>query len=277
LAPGINGALLVSGNGFIASMDLEVCRDIFCIGTINNPGGSMFGVNDAEICEKFCVDFFDSSTNSPTSWLWNFPGGSPSFSTAQNPSNICYTVPGTYDVTLITSNANGNDTLTLADYITVYDTPPFPSITQVGYTLTSSVANSYQWQLNAVDIPGATDQSYTVQQSGTYTVIITDANGCKNSFSTYVLISGITDANGDADISIFPNPAGDVLYIQSSSIQLNEATAISIINVLGQNVLKENVQWKNEVLLDVKNLPSGIYFVKVENDKEKFSARFVKE
>jgi len=237
----------------------------------------MFGVNDAEICEKFCVDFFDSSTNSPTSWLWNFPGGSPSFSTAQNPSNICYTVPGTYDVTLITSNANGNDTLTLADYITVYDTPPFPSITQVGYTLTSSVANSYQWQLNAVDIPGATDQSYTVQQSGTYTVIITDANGCKNSFSTYVLISGITDANGDADISIFPNPAGDVLYIQSSSIQLNEATAISIINVLGQNVLKENVQWKNEVLLDVKNLPSGIYFVKVENDKEKFSARFVKE
>ena len=57
-----------------------------------------------------------------------FPGGDPSFSTDQNPSQVCYQIPGTFDVTLITTNAGGNDTLMLTDYITVYPTPPFPTI-----------------------------------------------------------------------------------------------------------------------------------------------------
>jgi PKD repeat protein len=205
----------------------------------------LLAASSTTLCQKFCIDFVDNSTNNPTAWLWLFDGGSPTSSTDQNPAHICYNAPGEYDVTLITTNANGNDTLTLPGYITVYSTPPFPSIAQVGYTLTSSLADAYQWQLNAVDIPGATDQSYTVQQSGTYTVIITDANGCQNSFSTYVLISGIDESNIDAGIYIFPNPVNDELSIQASSIQMNEATSISIVNVLGQKVLQENFAWKN--------------------------------
>jgi hypothetical protein len=269
LYPGKNGELLVAGNGFIASMDLSVC--------IPNQASSMFFASDTDLCEKFCIDFFDSSSNNPTSWQWSFPGGSPSSSTDQNPTFICYDLPGVYDVTLITTNANGSDTLTLTDYITVYPTPPFPIITQVGYTLTSSPSTFYQWQLNAVDIPGATNQSYTVMQSGFYTVVVSDANGCKNSASLEVIISGIEDLTGDGNISIFPNPANDEIMIQVSSIPANEVTTISIINILGKIVQQEEVRWKDYVTLDVKNLSSGIYLVEVENEKEKFVARFVKE
>ena len=32
----------------------------------------------------------------------------------------------------------------VSNYVTVYPTPPFPAITQVGYTLTSSPASTYQ-------------------------------------------------------------------------------------------------------------------------------------
>src|SRR6185295_11760888 len=103
-----------------------------------------------------------SSLNNPTSWLWEFPGGNPSTSTDQNPMNICYNTPGTYDVTLITTNAGGSDTLTLSNYITVYTNPFAPLISQTGNTLTSTPATTYQWQLNSVDIPGATNQSYTI-------------------------------------------------------------------------------------------------------------------
>jgi PKD repeat protein len=81
-------------------------------------------------------------------------GGNPGSSTLQNPSNICYQNPGVFDVTLITTDANGiSDTLTLANYITVYTNPFAPVITQNGNVLTSSSATSYQWQLNSVDIP----------------------------------------------------------------------------------------------------------------------------
>src|SRR6185295_17234913 len=33
-----------------------------------------FASSDTSVCEKFCINFFDSSTNNPTSWQWNFPG-----------------------------------------------------------------------------------------------------------------------------------------------------------------------------------------------------------
>src|SRR4030095_411091 len=82
-----------------------------------------FGAATTQLCQKFCTGFTDSSTNNPQSWQWLFPGGTPSSSTDQNPSQICYQVPGVYDVTLITTNASGSDTLTLIDYITVYQTP----------------------------------------------------------------------------------------------------------------------------------------------------------
>jgi len=64
------------------------------------------------------VTFTDQSTNSPTSWSWTFPGGTPSTSTAQNPT-VTYSTAGTYSVTLTATNAAGNNTLTRTNYITV--------------------------------------------------------------------------------------------------------------------------------------------------------------
>ncbi len=62
------------------------------------------------------VDFTDQSTNNPTSWLWNFGDGNSS--SAQNPSHT-YTIVGSYTVSLMVTNADGSDTQTLTNYITV--------------------------------------------------------------------------------------------------------------------------------------------------------------
>ncbi|HYV94308.1 MAG TPA: kelch repeat-containing protein [Chitinophagales bacterium] len=229
-----------------------------------------FSASETILCEKFCIDYFDSSQNNPTSWQWQFPGGNPSSSTDQNPTNICYDLPGTYDVTLITTNANGNDTITLYNYITVYPTPPFPTITQAGYTLTSSPASSYQWQLNATDIPSATNQSYTVLQTGYYTVVVSDSNGCKNSATTYVLISGVDDVSGDANISIYPNPATDGLMVEwlNGFVGDEISISISIMNALGQEIFSCEQQissgdWKKEI--DLHDASSGVYFIEIKS------------
>jgi gliding motility-associated-like protein len=50
------------------------------------------------------VAFTDSSYNTPNNWLWNFDDGSTS--TLQNPTHT-YATSGTYNVQLISSNANG--------------------------------------------------------------------------------------------------------------------------------------------------------------------------
>ena len=232
----------------------------------NQPftGAVSFASTDTEVCEKFCVDFFDSSTNNPTSWLWLFPGGVPSSSTDQNPTQICYQNPGVYDVTLITS---GTDTLTLPGYITVNATPPIPAITQAGYTLTSSAASSYQWQLNSVDIPGATNQSYDALQSGYYTVIISDNNGCVNAGTTYVLIDGVESVGNASDISIYPNPSNGYFTIEWNSEQIVTGTSLQIYNALGQLVFQSEESgtssYKKEIQLN--NITTGVYFIEVKS------------
>jgi len=68
------------------------------------------------------IDFLDLSVNEPTSWFWQFEGGSPEYSSIQNPGGIYYSEPGFYDVSLTVSNGVGSVlTLKKENYITVYE------------------------------------------------------------------------------------------------------------------------------------------------------------
>ncbi|MCW5900119.1 MAG: PKD domain-containing protein [Flavobacteriales bacterium] len=62
------------------------------------------------------VAFTDQSTQSPSSWLWNFGDGSTS--TQQNPVHT-YSASGTYDVTLTVTNPSGQATTTQAALVNV--------------------------------------------------------------------------------------------------------------------------------------------------------------
>jgi hypothetical protein len=158
-------------------------------------------------------------------------------------------------VTLITTSSLGTDTLTLTDYITVYPSPAFPVITQSGYTLTSSAAATYQWQFNAIDIPGATNQSYDAPQTGFYTVVIADQNGCISSTTIYVLIDGIEEAGVDATIRIYPNPSNGsftIEYDNENAFGNTGEMIIEIESLLGQRVYSETKMmtsnhWKQEI------------------------------
>jgi len=73
-----------------------------------------------------CVNFQDQSTGNPTSWQWTFDGAETPNSTDQNPTNICYSTPGTYNVTLTVENATDTDTETITGCITVEANPILP-------------------------------------------------------------------------------------------------------------------------------------------------------
>jgi PKD repeat protein len=242
----------------------------FYIFYLTGSQSASFGSSDTAACQKFCIDFYDSSSSSTTSWLWLFDGGTPASSTNENPTNICYQVPGNYDVTLITSNGVTNDTLTLSDYVTVYSTPSFPVISISGYTLTSSPALTYQWQLNSVDIAGATNQSYTITQTGYYTVVITGENGCENSTSVYVIITGIEDPFSTADLSIYPNPSHGIFTVEWVSEEPFEELRVEVTNTLGQLIFsdeeKSNVT-QFERVIDLHAYPHGIYFLELSINK----------
>ncbi len=64
------------------------------------------------------VDFTDLSLGVPTNWEWTFEGGIPGNSSQQNPTEILFDQEGSFDVTLISSNDLGSDTIVKEDFIT---------------------------------------------------------------------------------------------------------------------------------------------------------------
>lgn len=88
------------------------------ITTNTNPPESDFSADRNYTCNGN-VEFTDLSTNLPFSWYWQFGDGSTSL--MQNPVHN-YIGNGSYDITLVTVNDYGTDTITKQQYIVVDNT-----------------------------------------------------------------------------------------------------------------------------------------------------------
>ncbi|MBO7480968.1 MAG: PKD domain-containing protein [Bacteroidales bacterium] len=76
-----------------------------------DPNGELtaaFVASSYNITIGDCINFTDMSSGSPNSWTWTFQGAETVSSTQQNPTNICYNTPGSYNVTLYVMNADGD-------------------------------------------------------------------------------------------------------------------------------------------------------------------------
>ena len=96
-----------------------------------------FSASSTTITAGGSINFTDLSTNVPTGWIWTFTGGNPSSSTIQNPTNIVYANPGTYNISLVATNATGSDTETKTGYITVNPSGTFSCDTISNFDLTN--------------------------------------------------------------------------------------------------------------------------------------------
>ncbi len=96
----------------------------------NSPPIADFNANSTTTCTGGTIVFTDASAPNPTSWQWSVVPSTVTFvnstsASSQNPE-IQFNAVGTYSVKLIVTNANGSDTLTKSNYITVsapYSTP----------------------------------------------------------------------------------------------------------------------------------------------------------
>jgi len=124
------------------------------------------------------VKFTDSSTNTPTSWTWNFGDGT--YSTEKNPSHI-YTNASTYTVKLTATNSAGSNTFTRTNYIVA---------TQSVLTL-SSIFPTSGIRGTTVFISNLAGSNF---QSGT-TVTFTNSKGSVSATNVIVVSSGKITCN----------------------------------------------------------------------------------
>ena len=91
-------------------------------------------------------------------------------------------------------------------------------------------------------------------------------------------VTGIEDILNGASIKVFPNPVEDLVNIQmelKENIDLN----INVINLLGNVIVSENKnldQGINTLTINIKDFPSGIYFLNFSDGKEVISQRIIK-
>ncbi|MEO8087580.1 MAG: T9SS type A sorting domain-containing protein, partial [Bacteroidota bacterium] len=228
------------------------------------------------ICPGTCTDFTSLSVNA-TSYQWSFPGAAPNVSVDQNPTNICYNTPGTYSVSLAVSNVSGTDTLTLNNYITVYAYPAPQGISQSGDTLFANQgAVSYQWYQFGVAIPGATNYFYVAQGVGDYNVVATDNHNCEVEAAIFDVVAAVQNIDGTHQLSIYPNPVTNKLTLRS---KVGRAGAVSIVNLLGENVMDVNPESsgkQGDAVYDVSQLAPGIYYLEARTSGFIFRSKFVK-
>ncbi len=149
-----------------------------------------FSATGTAICAGQSVTYTSTSTNSPSSYSWSFPGGTPSTSTSAS-QVVTYSTAGTYNVSLTATNTGGSNSSNQTNYITVNAIPSAPTISAGGPTtfcqggnvvLTSNAGAITSWSNSAT---GATA---TVNSSGSYTATQTVA-GCASSASNTVIVT----------------------------------------------------------------------------------------
>jgi hypothetical protein len=163
------------------------------------------------------------------------------------------------------------------------------SLFQIGDTITmhslvGGTVNHYQWTKNDVDIFGATDSIFTVNNiaygdSGYYSCKITNTIATqltlhrrKIHLRVDTTIGIVESQSNDGNVRIYPNPVINSIYIESKIGN----TQIVITDISGNIKMKQKTSTPLTTI-DISDFSKGIYFVKVINDNGIIVKKFVKE
>lgn len=191
MAPAVNGSNTWSTNSLnvinnFINARLNTCFQACAAGA--EPVAD-FSAEPTSGCRPLTVQFTDQSENVPTSWQWNFPGGTPSSSQLQNPQ-VVYNTAGTFNVTLTVTNALGSSQITKTNYITVQG----PPVANFSFSLTGNAVQfvststgnptSFNWTFGDGNTSNEQNPLHVYSDDGVYLVTLEVESDCGTSLIT---------------------------------------------------------------------------------------------
>ena len=159
-------------------------------------------------------------------------------------------------------DTRGCKTVTDTHQVIQLEVLPILPILQVGNVLATLSFTSYQWTLNGVDIPGATDQTLVIEPPyGIYTCYCISDDGCISETPPFEVSAGINELTAETNF-VYPNPTADLFNI---SKELAEST-IRLYDAAGKEVLAIK---KDNTSYSIGHLPKGIYHLSLEQNNQK--------
>lgn len=207
--------------------------------------------------------------------------------------NIGYDVYNTGSITLNTwSNVQGNtwnaENMTVGYFLMTQTIMNGDSINGTATFTNNGTVSASNSLYNSEDINGTGDfcVSDSTLNSGaiTGTVDICDQTGggwdlnagteagtvthCASGPCTIGIVEAATTT-----IGISPNPSNEIIRLQLSTAEVG---VVEVIDITGRVVMREDISGK-EMLLNVLQLPEGMYSVVILGETQNYSGRFVKE
>ena len=122
---------------------------------------------------------------------------------------------------------------------------------------------SYQWFVNGTSQPGITGATYAVDafHLGTYTVRVTDVNGCANT------TAGVTfTAQPTSQLFVYPNPTSGAYFVTYYFPQVSTPVILTVIDMKGRRMVERRETTSAPYTrfdFSADNLASGVYLVEL--------------
>lgn len=179
------------------------------------PPVAAFTVSVAQLCDGGTVTFQNQSSGSITNYDWNFGiGASPATATGTGPHTVTYSGAGTPEAKLITAGPGGIDRD--STMIEVFGLPDAAILATTAIlcegtpttlradTPPAGSTYSYFWSNNS------TVDSASFSLSGTYSLVVTDQNGCQDTDTLSLNFNPLPTPNIDSISNTFCTQSGQV-------------------------------------------------------------------
>jgi hypothetical protein len=140
----------------------------------------------------------------------------------------------------------------------------------------ASGGETYSWTpTDYLSNPNIANPLASPEETTTYTVTVTDANGCSDTASVVITVDtqlGNAVMADDQQIILYPNPGDGLFQLQVN--QLVQDVLLMIYAYDGRLVWTENISSDTDKI-DLRELPAGVYQFKYVADKQEFSGTLV--
>jgi PKD repeat protein len=242
--------------------------------TLPVPTGNLplagFTANTNLGCSPLVVQFQNQSSGANlTGFQWEFPGGTPSTSTEENPT-VTYTTPGSFAVALTATNSLGSHVLEQTNIVQVQASPEaIFSYAVDGLTVTfnnqSENATFFNWDFDDGNESQVLNPVHTYDAPGVYNVSLTTANsscGSAIAQTVYLAPSATAEEADQQHLLIFPNPASSEFTVYFKNEKYSNGQ-IRLMGATGEVLQVVDIQ--GDVLkFDASRYAPGVYFIEVK-------------
>ncbi|MFZ1702981.1 MAG: T9SS type A sorting domain-containing protein [Saprospiraceae bacterium] len=86
----------------------------------------------------------------------------------------------------------------------------------------------------------------------------------------------INSVHQSAELTIYPNPTNQAFTYELLNMDIEQETILNISDVNGQSILSKDISSQTSGYVDLTNIPSGLYYIRIENDSVVYYKKLLK-